>query len=66
MQSPSHLLEALCALVLIALLAVIVFEVWLVRLALTVISRTPVLRRLVAIEVRPAMPAAGRRRTWAG
>jgi len=66
MQPPPYLLEALCALVLIALLIVITFEVWLLGLALTIISRTPVLRRLVAVEVRPAMPAAARRRTWAG
>ncbi|KAI5851006.1 hypothetical protein BZA05DRAFT_445378 [Tricharina praecox] len=66
MPSPPYILEALCALVLCALVVVITFEVWLLSLALTIISRTPVLRKLVAVETRPAMPVVARRRTWAG
>jgi uncharacterized membrane protein YgcG len=48
----TSLLELILALALLAFLVVVSFEVWLVRLALVIISRTPILREIVPVEAR--------------
>jgi hypothetical protein len=53
MQPPyAGILEFLLALAVLVFLAIISFEVWLVRLSLAIISRTPVLGKLVPVEAR--------------
>jgi uncharacterized membrane protein YccF (DUF307 family) len=63
------ILELLLALAVLVFLAIISFEVWLVRLSLAIISRTPVLRKLVPVEARETRRGVPRfqlmrQRTW--
>jgi uncharacterized membrane protein YccF (DUF307 family) len=63
------ILELLLALAVLVFLAIISFEVWLVRLSLAIISRTPVLRKLVPVEARETRRRVPRfqlmrQRTW--
>ncbi|KAA8893624.1 hypothetical protein FN846DRAFT_978123 [Sphaerosporella brunnea] len=60
------LLEVLLAVALLTLLTILSFELWLVRLALAIIARTPVLRRLVPVQVREERRRAPRLRMVVG
>jgi hypothetical protein len=48
----TEIAQLLLAVAFLAFIAIVSFEIWLVRLALTIISRTPILRRLVPVVVR--------------
>ncbi|KAF8243001.1 hypothetical protein K440DRAFT_614724 [Wilcoxina mikolae CBS 423.85] len=67
----SEIAQLLLAVALLAFIIIVSFEIWLVRLALAIISRTPILRRIVPVEVRQETQRVPRfrllqRRSWWG